>query len=164
VAVTVRLEPMTQEQYDEYRPVAEQDYATSIATSGAMADADAVQRAADDFARLLPDGLQSEGHLFFTAYDGQSGGPVGMLWVHLEEKSDGLHAFGYDFEVREDLRRQGYGRAVMVAAEQELARRGVVSVGLNVFGFNRGAQTLYEQMGFQVTNVLMRKRLDTPAG
>jgi hypothetical protein len=33
VAVTVRLEPMTQEQYDEYRPVAEHDYATSIATS-----------------------------------------------------------------------------------------------------------------------------------
>lgn len=160
MTVSVRLEPMTQEQYDAYRPVAEADYGRSIARSGAMAGADAVQRAKDDFDRLLPDGLRSEGHVFFTAYDAESGDPVGMLWLHLEEKSDGLNAFGYDFEVREDLRRHGYGRAVMVAAEEELRRRGVVSVGLNVFGFNAGAQSLYEQMGFEVTNVLMRKRLD----
>jgi ribosomal protein S18 acetylase RimI-like enzyme len=164
VAVTVRLEPMTQEQYDVYRPAAEADYGRNIAESGALAEADATARAAEDFGRLLPDGLASEGHVFLTAYDADSGDEVGMLWLHLEPKSDGLHAFGYDFEVREDLRRRGYGRAVMVAAEEECRRRGVVAVRLNVFGFNRGAQALYEQMGFEVTNVLMTKRLDPPAG
>jgi ribosomal protein S18 acetylase RimI-like enzyme len=168
--VAVRLEPMTEEQYVEYRAAAEVDYGRNIAASGAMVEADARERAAEDFARLLPDGLSSEGHVFFSAYDaatdpGQDGEAVGMLWLHLEQKSDGWHAFGYDFEVREDLRRQGYGRAVMVAAEQECRARGVVAVRLNVFGFNRGAQALYEQMGFQVTNVLMTKRLDgTPTG
>jgi GNAT superfamily N-acetyltransferase len=164
VAVTVRLEPMTQEQYDVYRVAAEVDYGRNIAASGALAEADATERAAEDFARLLPDGLASEGHVFFAAYDADSGAEVGMLWLHLEPRSDGLHAFGYDFEVREDLRRRGYGRAVMVAAEEECRRRGVVAVRLNVFGFNRGAQTLYEQMGFEVTNVLMSKRLDGAAG
>jgi hypothetical protein len=43
-------------------------------------------------------------------------------------------------------------------------RRGVVAVRLNVFGFNRGAQALYEQMGCEVTHVLMSERLDGSAG
>jgi len=46
VAVTVRLEPMSQERYDAYRPVAERDYATGIATSGAMAEAKRLDAAA----------------------------------------------------------------------------------------------------------------------
>ena len=180
--VAVRLEPMTEEQYVEYRAAAEVDYSRNIAASGAMVEADARERAAEDFARLLPDGLRSEGHLFFSAYDvaapPEHAGDavaavaavaavdaVGMLWLHLEETSDGWHAFGYGFEVREDVRRQGYGRAVMEAAEQECRDRGVVAVRLNVFGFNRGAQALYEQMGFEVTSVVMTKRLDgTPKG
>jgi GNAT superfamily N-acetyltransferase len=83
-----------------------------------------------------------------------------MLWLHLEQKSDGLHAFGYDFSVRDELRRQGYGRAVMVAAEAVCRDRGVVSVGLNVFGFNEGARALYEQMGFETAAILMRKQLE----
>jgi ribosomal protein S18 acetylase RimI-like enzyme len=171
--VAVRLEPMTEEQYVEYRASAEAEYGRNIAASGAMAESDARAQAAEDFARLLPDGLRSEGHVFFSAYDvaadpergGEAHDAVGMLWLHLEEKSDGWHAFGYDLEVREDLHRQGYGRAVMVAAEQECRERGVVAVRLNVFGFNRGAQALYELMGFEVTNVLMTKRLDgSPTG
>ena len=162
MAPAVRLEPMTQEQYDTYRVAAEVDYGSNIAASGALAEVDATARAAEDFARLLPEGLASEGHVFLVAYDAGSGAEVGMLWLHLETKSDGVHAFGYDFEVREELRRQGYGRAVMVAAEDECRRRGVVAVRLNVFGFNSGAQTLYEQMSFEVTNVLMTKRLDAP--
>jgi ribosomal protein S18 acetylase RimI-like enzyme len=165
--VAVRLEPMTEEQYVDYRAAAEVEYGRNIAASGAMPEFEARAKAAEDFARLLPDGLRSEGHLFFSAYDVAATpqhddvvNAVGMLWLHLEEKSDGWHAFGYGFEVREDLRRRGYGRAVMVAAEQECRDRGVVAMQLSVFGFNRGAQSLYEQMGFEVTSVVMTKRLD----
>ena len=46
-------------------------------------------------------------------------------------------AFGFDFEVREDLRRHGYGTSIMLAAEQ-VPRAGVVRVGLSVFGNNLG--------------------------
>ena len=47
----------------------------------------------------------------------------------------------------------------MAAAEQVCRERGVVEVGLSVFGFNSGAQSLYEQMGFEVTMLQTRKRL-----
>ncbi len=159
--VSVRLEPMSRDEYDAYRVTAERDYADSFRDSGALPEAEAVERAAGDYARILPDGFDTEGHLFWTAYDAAGGdGAVGMLWLHLRPTSEGLTAFGYDFAVREELRRSGYGRAIMVAAEAECRALGVVSVGLNVFGHNRGAQALYEQMGFDVTGIQMSKRLD----
>lgn len=148
---------MTDEQYLAYRKTAEQDYAENIARSGAMPMADAVQKAAEDFARLHPDGLATPGDLVWTAYDGDVA--VGMLGLRLQQRSDGLHAFGFDFRVEPRLRRHGYGRAIMAAAERICRERDIVSVGLNVFGFNVGAQSLYEQMGFQVTSIQMSKRL-----
>jgi len=81
--------------------------------------AEAVARAAEEFAHLLPDGLGSQGHRFWTAYDGDD--IVGMLWLRLTETSEGTTAFGYDFSVREDLRRQGYGRATLLAAPRRSA-------------------------------------------
>ena len=153
----VRLEPMTEEQYRAYREFADENYARDIAESGAMSYADAVQKSADDFGRLLPKGLATPDHYFWTAYDGQT--EVGVLWLRIEQKADGLQAFGFDFRVVPELRRHGYGRAMMVAAEQICRERGVVSIGLNVFGFNAGARSLYEQMGFEVTAIQMKKRL-----
>ena len=153
----MRLEPMTEEQYRVYREFAEQDYAENIARSGAMPLADAIKKAAEDFARLHPDGLATPDDLLWTAYDGDE--QVGMLGLRLQQRSDGLHAFGFDFRVEAGLRRQGYGRAIMAAAEQVCRERGILSVGLNVFGFNLGAQSLYQQMGFEVTSVQMNKRL-----
>ena len=153
----VRLEPMTEEQYRAYRGFAEQDYARNIAESGAMSYADAVEKSAEDFGRLLPKGLATPDHFLWTGYDGET--EVGVLWLRIEAKADGLNAFGFDFLVKPELRRHGYGRAMMVAAERICRERGVVSIGLSVFGFNTGARSLYEQMGFEVTAVQMRKRL-----
>ncbi|SCG50525.1 GNAT family N-acetyltransferase [Micromonospora halophytica] len=155
--VTVRLEPMTDAQYLRYRERAEDDYAANIAASGAMALPEARRKAGEDCARLLPDGLRTEGHHLWTAYDRDD--EVGVLWLHVERRSDGLHAFGYDFEVRPELRRRGYGRAIAEAAEQVCREWGAVSIGLSVFGFNTGARALYEKLGYEVTAVQMRKRL-----
>ena len=104
---------------------------------------------ADDLDRLLPDGLATAGHRLWTAYDGTDA--VGVVWVQLQDRSDGLHAFGYELEVREDLRRRGYGRAVVAAAFRACRDLGVQTVGLSVFGFNAGARALYEELGFRLT-------------
>ena len=95
--------------------------------------------------------------MFWTALDADT--EVGMLWLAFTEKTDGLHAFGYDFLVTTELRRRGYGRAIMAAAEEACRERGVVEIGLSVFGFNSGARALYEQMGFEVTMLQMSKQL-----
>jgi GNAT superfamily N-acetyltransferase len=157
MTVSVRLEPMTREQYDAYRVTAEDSYAESIHASGSMPAVEARAKAVEDFARILPEGFDTPGHRFWTAYDGDL--EVGILWLKLSETSEGTTAFGYDFEIREALRRKGYGRAFMMAAEQECRDLGVVSIGLNVFGHNLAAQSLYEQMGFEVTSIQMSRTL-----
>lgn len=155
---TVRLEPMTEQQYADYRVRAEEAYAEGIAESGAMSLEDARAKAADDFAKLLPDGLATPDNRLWTAYDGDT--EVGVLWLAFKESGEGLTAFGFDFEVREELRRHGYGTSIMRAAEQVCRELGVVRVSLSVFGNNLGAQVLYEQMGFTVTAIQMTRRIE----
>ncbi len=153
----VELREMTPGEYVVFRPRLEADYAANIARAGAMPMAEARRKSADDLASLLPRGRLSEGHLLWTAYDGTR--PVGEVWVHLRQRSDGLHAFGYQLEVREELRRNGYGRAVVEAALRACRERGVASAGLSVFGFNDGARRIYEEVGFELTAQTMSKPL-----
>ena len=153
----VELRDMTEREYAAFRPRLEEDYGANIARAGALPEADARQKAAADLDRLLPQGLRTPGHLIWTAFDGTD--PVGHLWLQLQPRSDGLHAFGFDLAVREDLRRRGYGRAVAAAAKQACRERGVRSVGLSVFGFNTAARGLYAQLGFTLTAQTMAKPL-----
>lgn len=154
----VRLVPMTEAQYRHYRESAERNYAESVLASGELSPEDAERKAADDYARVLPEGLATPDSFFFRAYDGDA--DVGMLWFALSTKADGLRAWIYDIVVDESQRRRGYGRAVMRALEQECRARKVTSIGLNVFGGNDGARSLYEQEGYVATSVQMRKHLD----
>jgi ribosomal protein S18 acetylase RimI-like enzyme len=153
----VRLEPMTDEQYRDYRDIAEDGYAKEIAESGLMAWPDAVQKASEDFARMLPDGRATTDNYLRTAYD--DGAEVGMLWLRIETRSDGRRAFVGDVSVREEVRRRGYGEAIMTAAEALGRNLGATSIALNVFGHNTGARALYEGLGYETTSVQMRKRL-----
>src|SRR5215207_11299467 len=104
-------------------------------------------------------GVRTPGHYLWTAYEGAE--PVEDLWLHVETKPDGPHAFGYGIEVRQELRRRGYGRAITAAAEQKCREMNVVSIGLTVFGPNKAAQNLYEDLGFEATVLQMRKHLST---
>jgi GNAT superfamily N-acetyltransferase len=161
VSPTVRLVPMSPEQFARYRATSEQEYAEQIRESGSLPADEAAAKAADDFARLLPDGLATPDHRLWTAYDDADDGviEVGMLWLHLSPTSEGLAAFGYDLSVRPDLRGRGYGRAIVTTALDACRDLGVVSVALNVFGQNLTARSLYEDLGFEVTSIQMRKVL-----
>lgn len=148
---------MSHDQFIAYRESAEKSYAENIATSGMLPESEARAKAAEDFSRLLPQGQLTTDQHFWVALDGDH--EVGMLWLAFTQRSDGLHAFGYDFLVHPALRRQGYGRSILTAAEQLCREQGVVAVGLSVFGANAGAQALYEALGFKVTMLQMTKSL-----
>jgi ribosomal protein S18 acetylase RimI-like enzyme len=150
---------MSDEEYAEFRERSEVSYAAQIAASRAVSLPEARRHAAEDHERLLPEGVRTPDHYLWTAYEG--GEPVGDLWLRMETKPDGLHAFGYGIEVRPELRRRGYGRAITAAAEQKCGEMNVVSIGLTVFGPNKAAQNLYEDLGFEVTVLQMRKHLST---
>ncbi|WP_328473492.1 GNAT family N-acetyltransferase [Actinoplanes sp. NBC_00393] len=137
----VRLEPMTQDQYKPWRADAEAHYTRSLTTSGQSAP-EAAREAADTYARLLPQEFATPDNHFWYAYDGDR--RAGFLWI----KVTGVTAFVYNVAVEPDLRRQGYGRAIMLAAERWCRVHGLTRIGLHVFAHNTGARALYEQLGF----------------
>jgi GNAT superfamily N-acetyltransferase len=157
VARVVTLAPMTPAAYEAWLTGAIEHYAQARSTADATSSADALERARTQFAELLPDGLDTPEHELLTLHDGDQS--VGMVWLHTRSHPDGDHVFGYDFEVRTDLRRRGYGRAAMEAVEARCRARGIVALELNVFGDNLGARALYEEMGFAATALQMRKQL-----
>ena len=148
---------MTQAEYDGWLEHSIRHYAGERQKADASTPEQALTRAREQFAELLPDGLATADHDLFSLWDDDE--RVGTLWLNTRHAADGDHVFGYDFEVREDLRRRGYGRAAMEAAEEWARARGVVALELNVFGDNLGARALYEQMGFVPTSIQMRKPL-----
>ncbi len=148
----VRLVPMTEDQYKPWRAEAEAHYAQSVVASGRSAG-DAVRDAADTYAKLLPDESATPGHQFWYAYDGDR--RVGFLLVKVTHDT----SFVYNVAVEPGLRRQGHGRAIMLAAERWCHDNSLTRICLHVFSHNAGARALYEQLGFTETGRNMAKDL-----
>ncbi|MGZ4479331.1 MAG: GNAT family N-acetyltransferase [Nocardioidaceae bacterium] len=153
----VVLRPMRDDEFDVFRRGQEDSYAEDLTRSGAVPASEARRKAVEELAELLPEGMASPGHLFWTAVDGDR--QVGLLWLEIEDDADGAHAFVLDVLVSEPLRRQGYGRAIMRAGEAACRDRGATTIGLSVFGFNHAARALYDDLGYRVTEQVLRKRL-----
>ena len=86
---------------------------------------------------------------------------MGWIWLRLPSTVHGRDAAWVCQVVVDTAERgKGYGRAIMRAAEEELASRGVARMGLNVFTDNTVALGLYESLGFEVRAQQMIKSLD----
>jgi ribosomal protein S18 acetylase RimI-like enzyme len=151
------LAPMTQEFYDTWMAALEKSYGQDHVQAGNWSADEAPAKARAETDTLLPDGLQTKDHLLLCAFN-DDGEMVGALWIAVrEEQRKG--AWIYEIEVFEQHRGSGYGRALLVAAEQATKAAGAESLGLNVFGPNAKARALYESSGFEITTMQMRKVL-----
>ena len=65
----------------------------------------------------------------------------------------------YDITIDEAARGRGFGRATMLALEGEVKALGFAEIGLNVWGGNEVARSLYRSLGYAEVSVGMRKRL-----
>jgi len=147
---------MTRAEFDEWLPGQLAGYAAQIAASGSMPEADAWEKARQDTARTFSAGYDTPGQLLFRVLAGADA--VGSLWLAIPGPDPDPHmAWVYDIEVGEEHRGHGYGRAAMLLAENEVRSRGMTSLGLNVFGQNTVARTLYESLGYDVTALQMKK-------
>ena len=154
---TVALRPMTDAEFTAYRARAEREYAAQVADSGQLDPESAAARAAEDYARLLPDGLATPHMHLWTAVVAEE--PVGLGWIEVQPREAGNTAWVYDIQVGEGRRGKGHGRGIMLALQQAARDLGAVSVGLNVFGHNTRAIRLYESLGYSVTGLQMKLEL-----
>ncbi len=154
----IRLDPMTAEEYAAYLRKAVLAYAEAHVSAKSWPAEGARQRAIDEYAALLPEGVATPGHHLYTARDGDR--TIGIVWFAERPYGVGRVAYLYDIEVDAALRGQGHGEALMQAMEHEVRSAGLKAVRLQVFGNNSVARSLYRKLGYVETNVVMAKELD----
>jgi ribosomal protein S18 acetylase RimI-like enzyme len=159
-AVTVRA--MTAAEYERWSEKSIRSYAQDISDSSGQPFELALERARAEYPVLLPQGLATERTWLLTVLDG-GGSSVGILWIGPHpQRADA--AYIYDIEIDEQHRGRGLGRAAMTAAEQLVTEAGVTEIGLNVFGVNSSARTLYDSLGYRVVATQMTKTLTGEPG
>ncbi|MFZ2226882.1 MAG: GNAT family N-acetyltransferase [Candidatus Nanopelagicaceae bacterium] len=158
--INVTLRKMTGPEFDVFRVRLIAEYAAENVSAGRWSAEEAEEKSTAQTQELLPQGVETPRVLVMIAED--SGGErIGHVWVGLDRKGAASGgAWIYDIEVAENHRGKGYGRAILHAAEQETLKNGVSSIGLNVFGKNTVARSLYESAGYEITTQQMQKSLE----
>ncbi len=104
---SLRLRPMTEQEYADWRERSERDYAVDIAVARDLDQDAAVAQSAGEFAQLLPDGPASPDMHLWTAVVGDE--PVGIGWFELRRHASGVSAWIFDIRVDPDQPRPGPG-------------------------------------------------------
>ena len=150
---------MTPAEFDEWQAAIAEEYAEEQVAAGRWQREGAVQRARDEDAQRLPQGLETARMLLLRGVD-DDGDPVGRAWVGLDHPRGAPDvAFLYDIEVIETRRGSGLGRALLEAVEGAARQAGAAALELNVFGRNHTAISLSGSSGYDDVTQQMRKSL-----
>ncbi len=150
---------MTEEEYLVWSIHSKENYAAEKEKEGLSSD-DAKAEAEKSFERLLPQGKDTPNYYLYTVMEVSQNLPVGILWWGVQKQGSKSVAWIYDIELRPELRGNGFGRATMELAMKDALSKGYERLGLHVFGHNKIAQSLYQSMGFEPTNIVMYKNLN----
>ena len=151
----VQLRVLTDEEFAAYRERSVPLYAEELARARDMDQRAALRHAEETFPADLAAVTETGQWIFRAVHDGVD---VGWLWLG-PPPFGGSGLFVFDIEVDEEHRGEGLGRAIMLAAEQVVSESGYDRLGLNVFGWNHRAESLYRSLGYEVTSTQMRKLL-----
>lgn len=135
------------------------NYAQDHVRDGSWAKAESLAKSKKEVEALLPDGLRTEGHFFFSILAGPSNHPVGGLWLCIHPSHGKGVGFIYDLYIDRVHRRKGYAGEAMRALELFAKRQGLKSLRLHVFAHNPHAIALYRKLGYAETNLVMAKSL-----
>jgi ribosomal protein S18 acetylase RimI-like enzyme len=145
-SVEVTLRPLRREELPAFVERGRAEYERELVEFAGMEPVEAQRKADADFAPKSEDGV----------YSVEAGGhEVGAAW--LGEMRGG--AFVFDVWVDPGERGRGYGRAAMLALEDEARRRGLPGIALNVWAGNAVARSLYRSLGYEERAVTMNKKL-----
>jgi ribosomal protein S18 acetylase RimI-like enzyme len=150
---------MSPQIYDKYLETSVTQYAEELVKAGNVSTENAQAASEKTFSKLLTDGLDTTGQHLMTIWDLESDCDVGMVWVGERELDGGRQAVIYDIRVKEELRGRGYGTQTLRAVEAMAEDLGLFEIWLHVYGHNTSARRLYDRLGYEVTNVTMRKKL-----
>jgi len=150
---------MTRTEFQTYCGRCIPDYAQEHVKAGNWDSTEALEKASEQFGRILPDGLDTTNQYLFSIEDEDTGSEIGIIWFAIDDKGLQPSAFIYDLMIYEEFRRKGYGTQAMRTLEQQVKELGAIRISLHVFGHNHAARDLYEEVGYEITDVSMSKKL-----
>ena len=155
----IRLRGMTRDEFAIYEDREVHRYARANVEAGYWDPQEALRRAREAHARLIPQGLETPDHHFFILEETSTYAPVGFLWASVDRQAVQPSVFLFDIYIEEASRGKGYGREAMMALEAWAMGLGIRRFGLHVFASNEVAQSLYRQLGYRVASLNMVKEL-----
>ncbi|HET7902970.1 MAG TPA: GNAT family N-acetyltransferase [Candidatus Eisenbacteria bacterium] len=154
------LVPMSDSEYEECIAALIPAYAAEKVAAGHWAEAEALDLSRKMIAELLPQGLETPDHSFFTIRDEDGTTPVGVLWIVRKPQAGKPIAHIYDIEIWPEHQRKGHATRALNALEAMARDLGITGLALHVFGHNPGAQALYARQGFEIKGISMFKPLE----
>ncbi len=149
----VTLRPLRDDEYAAWDAGHRREYARGLVEHAGLTPEEAEAKVARDIPAALPDGLATPGvHVWAAEADGRR---VGTVFFGIR----GTEAWLYEITIDEGERGRGYGRAAMLALEDEVRALGHDRLALNVWGGNEVARGLYRSLGYAEQAVHMRKLL-----
>ncbi|MET8646465.1 GNAT family N-acetyltransferase [Streptomyces sp. NPDC004096] len=142
----VTARPMTAAEYPEWLASEKVAYVGDIVRAGALSPEEAVRKSDRDFAKLIPEGLETPDNTFLVLE--AAGEQIGTGWLK-HRYLPGV-TYGYSLNIQEQHRGKGYGRAAMVAGEQATLAAGDSALMFTVWGGNEVAMNLYTSAGYRV--------------
>jgi len=149
----VALRPLREDEYAAWDEAHRVEYERGLVDFAGLTPEAARAKVEHDVPAVLPDGLATADTWLWAVED--EGRKVGTVFLGLR----GGEAWLYDITIDAGERGRGYGRAAMLALEDELRALGHESAVLNVWGGNEVARGLYRSLGYAEQSVHMRKRL-----
>jgi GNAT superfamily N-acetyltransferase len=149
----IALRPLREDEYADWDAAHRAEYARGLISHVGLPPEDAATKVERDVGAVLPDGLATPGARIWAVED--DGRKVGTVFVGIRDAG----AWLYDLTIDEGERGRGYGRAAMVALEDEVRALGHDTIRLNVWGANEVARGLYSSLGWAEESVHMLKRL-----
>jgi ribosomal protein S18 acetylase RimI-like enzyme len=156
--VDLRLRPLRDEELGEFIEAIRGEYVEGLVEHARMAPDFAHRKAERDLASVTQAASIPEGHSLYWIERG--GERIGRLWFE-ERPSPRVGRFAWlnEVEIDEPFRGRGYGRRALDLLEEEVRRRGIPEIVLNVWGGNDVARALYRSEGYFERAVEMAKEL-----
>ncbi|MFH8342520.1 GNAT family N-acetyltransferase [Streptomyces sp. AM6-12] len=142
----VTARPMARAEYTEWLAAEKASYVGDIVRSGSLSREEARRKSDEDFATLLPEGLETPDSALLVLE--AAGEPVGTAWLR-HSYLPGV-TYGYSLNIREEHRGKGYGRAAMAVGERATFEAGESVLMFSVWGGNDVAMNLYTSAGYRV--------------
>ncbi len=153
----IQLKPMSVEAFEKFKKDSQSAYATNLAAVEVIPYEEALQNASEQFNKLVPLGTATTGQSFFDVIESSSSNSIGFLWLGFQTRFGRKVASINDISIAPANRGKGFGKKLMKLVEEEAHKAEATRIRLHVFHSNQVAKNLYLAMGFEPTNLDMRK-------